>query len=319
MKTINKMKFKLNIVKGLVVLVLLLAVNIAKAQQDPMYTQYNFNTQTINPAYAGTWDNMGFLVLGRHQWVGMGGAPKTYTFSMQTPTKFKNVALGLNLVSDKVGLEKRTLLNFDYSYRLRVSEESYLRLGIKAGVTNYMNNLTEYTGYPGDPSDPMFMGDIDVKFMPNFGVGGFLYSDDYYIGLSLPKIIQNEFNNNYNNYSTWSELRHFFLIAGYVFDLSQDIKFKPTFLTKATWGAPVEFDLTANFLLRDKVWLGAMYRTGDSFGFIAQWIFDNQLRVGYSIDFTTTRLQHYHNGTHELMISYELSSLRRIWSTPRMF
>jgi type IX secretion system PorP/SprF family membrane protein len=319
MKTINKMKFKLNIVKGLVVLVLLLAVNIAKAQQDPMYTQYNFNTQTINPAYAGTWDNMGFLVLGRHQWVGMGGAPKTYTFSMQTPTKFKNVALGLNLVSDKVGLEKRTILNFDYSYRLRVSEESYLRLGLKAGVTNYMNNLTEYIGYPGDPSDPMFMGDIDVKFMPNFGIGAFLYSDDYYIGLSLPKIIQNEFKNNYNNYSTWSELRHFFLIAGYVFDLSQDIKFKPTFLTKATWGAPVEFDLTANFLLRDKVWLGAMYRTGDSFGFIAQWIFDNQLRVGYGIDFTTTRLQHYHNGTHELMISYELSSLRRIWSTPRMF
>jgi type IX secretion system PorP/SprF family membrane protein len=319
MKTINKMKFKLNIVKGLVVLVLLLAVNIAKAQQDPMYTQYNFNTQTINPAYAGTWDNMGFLVLGRHQWVGMGGAPKTYTFSMQTPTKFKNVALGLNLVSDKVGLEKRTLLNFDYSYRLRVTEESYLRLGLKAGVTNYMNNLTEYIGYPGDPSDPMFMGDIDVKFMPNFGIGAFLYSDDYYIGLSLPKIIQNEFKNNYNNYSTWSELRHFFLIAGYVFDLSQDIKFKPTFLTKATWGAPVEFDLTANFLLRDKVWLGAMYRTGDSFGFIAQWIFDKQLRVGYSIDFTTTRLQHYHNGTHELMISYELSSLRRIWSTPRMF
>jgi type IX secretion system PorP/SprF family membrane protein len=313
------MKFKLNIVKGLVVLVLLLAVNIAKAQQDPMYTQYNFNTQTINPAYAGTWDNMGFLVLGRHQWVGMGGAPKTYTFSMQTPTKFKNVALGLNLVSDKVGLEKRTLLNFDYSYRLRVSEESYLRLGIKAGVTNYMNNLTEYIGYPGDPSDPMFMGDIDVKYLPNFGVGAFLYSDDYYIGLSLPKIIQNEFKNNYNNYSTWSELRHFFLIAGYVFDLSQDIKFKPTFLTKATWGAPVEFDLTANFLLRDKVWLGAMYRTGDSFGFIAQWIFDKQLRVGYSIDFTTTRLQHYHNGTHELMISYELSSLRRKWSTPRMF
>jgi type IX secretion system PorP/SprF family membrane protein len=319
MKTRNKMKFKLNIVKGLVVLVLLLAVNIANAQQDPMYTQYNFNTQTINPAYAGTWDNMGFLVLGRHQWVGMGGAPKTYTFSMQTPTKFKNVALGLNLVSDKVGLEKRTILNFDYSYRLQVSEESYLRLGIKAGVTNYMNNLTEYTGYPGDPSDPMFMGDVDIKYMPNFGVGAFLYSDDYYIGLSLPKILQNEFNNNYNNYSTWAELRHFFLIAGYVFDLSQDIKFKPTFLTKATWGAPVEFDLTANFLLRDKVWLGAMYRTGDSFGFIAQWIFDNQLRVGYSIDFTTTRLQHYHNGTHELMVSYELSSLRRKWSTPRMF
>jgi type IX secretion system PorP/SprF family membrane protein len=181
-----------------------------------------------------------------------------------------------------------------------------------------MNNLTEYIGYPGDAPDPRFMGDIDVKFMPNFGVGAFLYGEDYFLGLSVPKIIQNEFRNNYNNYSTWGELRHFFFIAGYVFDISPELKFKPTFLTKATWGAPVEFDLTANFLLGQKVWLGAMYRTGDSFGFIAQWIFDNQLRVGYSVDFTTTRLRNYHNGTHEVMISYELG-LRRKWSTPRMF
>ena len=284
-----------------------------------MFTQYNFNLQTINPAYAGSWDNLGFLVLGRHQWIGMGGAPKTYTFSMQTPTKFRNVDLGMNVVADKVGLEKRIMLNADYSYRVRISEESYLRFGLKAGISNYSNNLSEYTGYPGDAPDPMFMGDVDVKVMPNFGIGAFLYSDDYYIGLSLPKIIQNEFGNNYNNYSTWAEMRHFFLIAGYVFNLSEGLKFKPTFLTKATWGAPVEFDLTGNFLLKDKIWLGAMLRTGDSFGFIAQWIFDRQLRIGYSIDFTTTKLQHYHNGTHEVMVSYEFPSLRRRWSTPRMF
>jgi type IX secretion system PorP/SprF family membrane protein len=319
MKATRMMKFRLNIVRGSGIVILLLAVKLSVAQQDPMYTQYNFNLQTVNPAYAGTWDNLGFLVLGRHQWVGMGGGPKTYTFSLQTPTRFPNVALGLNVVSDKVGLEKRLMANADYSYRVRVSEDSYLRLGIKAGITNYMNNLTEYTGFPGDPGDPMFMSDIDVRVMPNFGVGAFLFSDDYYVGLSLPKIIQNEFKNNYNNYSTWSEMRHFFLIAGYVFDLTDGIKFKPTLLTKATWGAPVEFDFTANILLREKFWLGAMYRTGDSYGFIAQWIFDKQLRVGYSIDFTTTRLQHYHNGTHEIMVSYELSSLRRKWSTPRMF
>lgn len=319
MKAMNRMKFKLNIVRGLGIMILLLAAETTFAQQDPMFTQYNFNTQTINPAYAGTWDNMGFLVLGRHQWVGLGGAPKTYTFSMQSPVKARNVALGLNVVSDKVGLEKRLMVNVDYSYRLMLNEDLFLRLGLKGGVTNYMNNLTEYTGYPGDAPDPMFMGDMDVRFMPNFGIGAFLYSEDYYVGLSVPKIIQNEFRNNYNNYSTWSELRHLFLIAGYVFDLSNDVKFKPTLLTKATMGAPVELDLTANFLLKDKIWLGAMYRTGDSYGFIAQWIFDNQLRLGYSIDFTTTRLQHYHNGTHEVMVSYELQSLRRRWITPRRF
>jgi len=319
MKMMNQMEFKLNIVKGLGIMILLLVVNTSYAQQDPMYTQYNFNTQTINPAYAGTWDNMGFLVLGRHQWVGMGGAPRTYTLSMQSHTGLKNVAWGINVLSDKVGLEKRTMFNIDYSYRLKLTEESFLRLGLKAGITNYMHNLSEHTGYPGDPADPLFMGDAEIKFMPNFGVGAFLYSEHYYLGLSIPKIMQNEFKNNYNNYRTWPEMRHFFLIGGYVFSLSNDVKFKPTFLTKATWGAPVEIDLTANFLLREKIWLGAMYRTGDSYGFIAQWIFDRQLRIGYSIDFTTTKLQHYHNSTHEIMVSYELKSLSRKWSTPRMF
>jgi type IX secretion system PorP/SprF family membrane protein len=319
MRANNYMKFNFITVRGLGFMILLLLTGRSFAQQDPMYTQYNFNTQTINPAYAGTWDNIGFLVLGRHQWTGIEGAPKTYTFSLQSPTRNRNVALGFNIISDKVGLEKRLSVSADYSYRLQLNDETYLRLGLKGGVTNYMNNLTEYTGYPGDTPDPVFLGDVDIRFMPNFGIGTFLYGENYYIGFSIPKIIQNEFKNNYNNYSAWSELRHFFVNAGYVFDLSEQVKFKPTFLTKAALGAPVEVDLTANFLLGDKVWLGAMYRTGDSFGFIAQWIFDNNLRVGYSVDFTTTRLQHFHNGTHEVMVSYELPLARRRWSTPRMF
>ncbi|NOR76134.1 MAG: type IX secretion system membrane protein PorP/SprF [Draconibacterium sp.] len=291
--------------------------NVSRAQQDPMYTQYNFNTQTINPAYAGTWENMGFVVLGRHQWVGMDGAPRTYTFSMQSGTKNENVGLGFNIISDQIGKEQRLSLFGDYSYRLRLTHKSYLRLGLKFGVTNYSNNLSAYQQYPGE-IDPASQGDINMSFMPNAGLGAFLYSKKYYIGLSIPKLIENQYKNDYNNYSVQAEMRHFFLIAGYVFDISNDVKFKPTFLTKATFGAPVELDFTASFLLKEKVWLGAMYRTGDSFGFIAQWIFDNNLRVGYSIDFTTSKLQQFHNGTHEIMVSYEIG-LKRKWTTPRMF
>ncbi len=311
------MQFKLNIIRGLGIILLLLAVKTVSGQQDPMYTQYSFNTQTINPAYAGTWESMGFLVLGRHQWLGMDGAPKTYTFSLQSNTNDKNVGLGLNIINDKIGREQRLSMFGDYSYRLRVNYDSYLRFGLKFGVTNYNNNLSAYRQYPGE-LDPVSMGEIDVRFMPNFGIGALLYSENYYVGLSVPKLVENQFRNNYNNYSTQSELRHFFLIAGYVFDLSRYLKFKPTFLTKATMGAPVEFDFTANFLLSDKVWLGGMYRTGDSFGFIAQWIFDKNLRIGYGVDFTTTKLQNFHNGTHEVMVSYEIG-LKRRWSTPRMF
>jgi type IX secretion system PorP/SprF family membrane protein len=310
------MKFKLNMSKGLVVILIFLMVDVARGQQDPMYTQYNFNTQTINPAYAGTWKSLGFLVLGRNQWVGMDGAPKTYTFSIQSNTKNDKVGLGLNIVSDKIGKENQLSLFGDYSYGFQVTQNSLLRLGLKFGISNYQNILSGYVQYPGE-TDPTLQGDIDHRYIPNFGVGAFLLSDKYYIGISIPKILENSFEDNYNNL-TQPEFRHFFLIAGYVFNLSEYLQFKPTFLTKAAVGVPIEFDFTANFLLGEKVWLGAMYRTGDAFGIIAQWIFNKKLRIGYSYDFTTSELQNFNNGTHEVMVSYEIGVKRR-WSKPRMF
>ena len=310
------MKFKLNISKGLAFSLLFLNGIIAQGQQDPMFTQYNFNTQTINPAYAGTWKSMGFIVLGRHQWTGMEGAPETYTFSMQSNTKNEKVGLGLNYVSDRIGLEKRNSLFGDYSYGLRITEESMLRLGLKFGVSNYRNNLSEYIQYPGE-TDPTLQGEIDNHYLPNFGVGAFLLSENYYVGFSIPKILENSIKDNYNNL-TQPEVRQYYLIAGYVFHLSEYLQFKPTFLTKASVGAPVQFDFTANFLLGEKVWLGAMYRTGDAFGVIAQWIFDKKLRIGYSFDFSTSELQSFNNGTHEVMVSYEIG-VKRKWSKPRMF
>jgi len=319
LKKMKTMKFKLNITKGLGILVLVIAANASFAQQDPMYTQYMFNSQTINPAYTGTWESLSFMVLARQQWAGWDGAPQTYTFSMQAPMNNEKVALGLNLISDNVGKEKKFGLYGDYSYRVRVSENTNLRMGLKAGFTNYSNNLQSYELLPG-VNDPMFQGDISNKFMPNFGAGLFLYNPRYYVGLSIPKMLHNEVEgDNPNNLSVQAELRHYFLEAGLVFDLGEDVKFKPTFLTKATWGAPVQFDLSANFLLKEKLWLGAMYRSRAAYGFIAQWIFADKLRVGYAIDFSTTNLQNYHNGTHEIMVSYELRTLKELVVSPRYF
>jgi len=311
LKKMKIMKFKLNIKKGLGILVLVIAANASFAQQDPMYTQYIFNTQTINPAYAGTWESLGFMVMARQQWAGWEGTPKTYTFSMQSPMKNERVALGLNAISDRLGHEKRFGMFADYSYLVRVSEQTNLRMGIKGGFTTYSNNLQEYNLYPG-VDDPLFYGEIDNKFMPNFGVGLFLYNQRYYVGFSVPKMIQNDFETNYNNYSVQAEMRHYFLTAGLVFDLGENVKFKPTMLTKAVWNVPVQFDLTANFLIKEKFWLGATYRTNDAYGVIAQWIFSNQLRIGYAFDFTFTKLQNHHNGTHEIMVSYELSKLKEV-------
>lgn len=319
------MKTKLRIIKGLFILLMIVSGLASKAQQDPMYTQYMFNTQTINPAYAGTWESLSFMVLGRQQWAGLEGAPQTYTFSMQAPLKNERVALGLNLISDKIGLEKRFYMFGDYSYLLPINEGMKLRLGLKGGFTNYSNNLSEYqTNAPGSGIvDQAFQGEIDQKFAPNFGVGGFLYGKKYYVGFSIPKVINTEFENNYNNFSVSAELRHYFLIAGLIVDLGENLKFKPTMLTKATFssdfGAPVQLDLTASFLIKERFWLGAMYRTGDSFGFIAQWIIDKKMRIGYAYDYSTTNLQNFHSGSHEIMVSYELRFLKEMFASPRYF
>ncbi len=313
----NKIQYLLrmnNCAKWIVVL-LMLAGNTVKAQQEPTYTQYMFNTQTINPAYAGTWGTTGFMALAREQWTGIENAPSTQTFSFQTLHKNENVGLGLNIINDKFGLEKRLSVFGDYSYLVQIDEELKLRLGLKVGFSSYSNNLSSYDVIE---SDPRFMGSSKYQFMPNFGVGAFLYKEKYYFGLSVPKIVNNEFKAE-NNYSTQAEIRNLFIMGGYVFNLSDRIKFKPTMLGKMTAGAPVQLDFTGNFLIADRFWLGAMVRTGDSFGFLAQWVISNKLRFGYSVDFTTSRLRSYQNGTHEVMISYEISRMKDQLLSTRLF
>lgn len=298
-------------------MLMMMGTLFSKGQQDPMYTQYIFNLQTINPAYVGYWQTTGITLLSRNQWVGLNGHPTTQTFSFQTPLRSQNVGIGLNVVLDKVGLEKRLLMNVDYSYQVFLSDNTSLRFGLKGGFTNYSNNLTEYVQI--DPNDPTFQVNIDNKFMPNLGVGLFLSSEKYYLSLSLPKILENKYKSNVNNFSTKSEVRHLFFAGGLLFDLSEQVKFKPSFMTKSVMGSPFEYDISANFLLAERLWIGGMYRSGDSFGAIAQWIFSKKLRFGYAYDFTTTDLRNYHNGVHEVMISYEFVYSKRRTISPRYF
>ena len=303
--------------KWMIISMILMTAITASAQQEPTYTQYMFNTQVVNPAYAGTWGTTGFMVLAREQWTGIDNAPSTQTLSFQTLHDNKNVGWGINIINDRFGFEKRLSVSGDYSYLVKIDEELKLRLGLKVGFSNYSHNLAEHTVI--DENDPMFTGEIGKNFMPNFGVGGFLYKDKYYLGLSLPKIVKNEFKNNVNNFSTQAQLRHLYFMGGYVFNLSESVKFKPTFLGKLTTGAPIQFDFTTNFLIADRVWLGAMYRTGDSYGFLAQWIITSSLRFGYSVDFATTQLRNYENGTHEIMVSYELGNIKEKLVSTRLF
>ena len=314
------MKAKLNIIKGLGILAIVIAAYTSNAQQDPMYTQYMFNTQTINPAYAGTWESVGFMVLGRHQWTGFDGAPETYTFTMQAPLKNERVALGANIISDKIGFVKRLYLFADYSYLVPLSEKTNLRLGLKGGFTNYSHDLNDHTII--DPEDPDFMGNVN-SWKPNFGVGAYLYGKKAYLGLSIPRIINSDFEAEEEDFKIEGQLRHYFLSAGMVFDLGENIKFKPTALTKASFtsetGTPLQLDLSGNFLIKEKFWLGAMWRSGDSYGVIAQFLFADKLRVGYAIDFPTTNLKNHAKQTHEIMVSYELRFKKEEVVSPRYF
>jgi type IX secretion system PorP/SprF family membrane protein len=304
--------------RAILLSLMILGALLSKGQQDPMYTQYIFNLQTINPAYVGYWQTMGVTVLSRHQWVGLNGHPTTQTFSFQTPLRSQNVGIGFNIILDKVGLEKTLLVNVDYSYQILLSDNTSLRFGVKGGFTNYSNNLPEYVQSDNEIDLP-FQTAVENKLMPNFGFGLFLSSPKYYLSFSLPKILENSYQSNVNNFSTKSQARHFFFAGGMMFDLSDNIKFKPSFMTKAVEGSPFEYDLSANFLLAEKFWIGGMYRSGDAFGAIAQWIFNKSLRLGYAYDFTTTDLRNYQNGVHEIMVSYEFNFAKRIIISPRYF
>ena len=305
--------------RTLFLLLLILGSILSKGQQDPMYTQYIFNLQTINPAYAGSWQTIGFLAMTRLQWIGLIGHPCTETFSFQTPLRWENVAVGFNVIHDEYGFEKKLSINLDYSYKVNLSDHTSLRLGVKGGFTNYTNNLYGYQQYPDNIQDPLFQSTVNNKFMPNFGVGLYLASLKYYLSLSAPKLLVNDYQSNINNYSTKAEVNHFYLAGGLLFGLSESVKFKPSFITQVVKGAPLEYDISANFLFAEKFWFGVMYRSGDAFGAIAQWIINRKFRLGYAYDFTTTNLKNYHNGVHEVMISYEFVYTNRKLTSPRYF
>ncbi len=301
------------------VLLMTLGALVSRAQQDPMYTQYIFNLQTVNPAYAGYWKTMGLMALTRVQWVGISGHPVTQTLSFQAPLKSKKVGVGFDAIYDKVGLEKRLSRHFDYSYELSVNENTTLRLGLDGGFTNYSHNLLDYQQYPDGISDPAFQITVKNQFMPNFGVGFYLSSQKYFLSLSLPRIIENNYASNSNNFSISAEKRHLYFAGGMVFKLSDLVVFKPTFMTQSVKGAPLLYDLSANFLLANKLWVGGMYRSGDAVSAIVQWIVNKNMRIGYAHDFSTTDLSNYHSGIHEIMLSFEFSALKVDFISPRYF
>lgn len=288
---------------------------------DPVLTQYMFNMQIVNPAYAGMWEKIGFTSLVRKQWSGINRSPLTEVFSFHTPMENKITGLGLNITNDLYGREKKLGVFGDYAREISLTPETRLRLGLKFGFYNYKNPLTQYQLYPDGEPDQAFAEDVDLKFLPNFGVGAFLYSEDYYISFSVPKLVKNNFKANINNYSSLAQIRSFYLSAGYVyrFITLNNLVFKPTMMVRATWNLPIQFDIAANFMLREKLWLGLMLRSADALSFVSQWIFDNNLKIGFAMDITYNEIFPYQYGTYEITLGFDMDFFGRSYIRAKYF
>ncbi len=301
--------------KNKYIIILILNTFCVFAQQTPQFTQYMYNTISVNPGYAGSREALSIVGLHRSQWVGVDGAPTTQTLSIHSPLRNEQIGVGFSFINDKLGYENFNYLYGDLSYTIHLTKNTKLAFGLKVGFSYYNINEELFT-YPEVLSDPYFREKLN-KWTPNIGGGLYLHQPKWYIGLSSPKLIQNDYNKLGKNVVL--EQNHFYLIGGYVFDLNEDIKMRPTFLTKYTKGAPLSYDATLSFLFNEKIWLGASYRFGDSAGALVDFKLSKQLHVGYAYDYPISDLKPFTRGSHEIMLIYDFKFDKTKYKSPRYF
>ncbi|AWH75672.1 hypothetical protein DCS32_08025 [Dokdonia sp. Dokd-P16] len=311
---------------ALAVVVLGLTTETAVAQQDAQYTQYMYNTLSINPAYAGARGGLSVLGLHRSQWVGLDGAPRTQTVSIHSPVgESKRVGLGLNITNDEIFISNETYIDVDFSYTIPTSDEGKLAFGLKGGVHLLDINYSEANPFQNGDNLATAQNNIDNKFSPQIGLGMFYYTDKYYLGLSAPNLLRTEhFDASDNSNSTNStflarERINYYLTTGYVFDITQDFKFKPAGLVKAVQGAPLQVDVTANALLYDKLTLGLAYRWSAALSGLVGFQITDSLMIGFAYDRESTELQQFNNGSYEVFLRFEVFKQPKKLISPRFF
>lgn len=289
----------------------------ANAQQDPHYTQYMYNLSVINPAYAGSKENLSMGVLYRKQWVDIEDSPTTGTFFAHSPVG-KNVGLGLSAISDKIGPVEENNLYGDFSYTLNLGGEHRLAFGLKAGMTFHKVGLYSdiYSTLP-DADDPAFREDTNRTFF-NIGAGFFYYTNKYYLGLSVPNMLKSKYL-DYNGRQFGTETSHYFLTGGYVFDLTPNTKFKPFAMLKSAFNAPTSLDVSTNFLFYNKFEIGATYRLEDSFGAMVNYAITPNLKIGYAYDHIVSDLKVTTPSSHEVILLFDVNFPKKVSQSPRYF
>ncbi len=303
-------------IKNIVLVAFTLMTSFIFGQQDAQYTQYMYNMNVINPAYAGSEGTLNIGLLGRTQWVNLPGAPATFTATINAPVS-EHVGLGLSIISDEIGPVKEQNIYADFSYTIPTSEIGKLAFGLKGGFT--IQNIDYFELSTNQASDPMFANNLN-KTYPNFGFGAFYYTNNFYVGLSMPNLLKSRyFEKKGGIVSSASEQMHYFLTSGYVFELSQDVKLKPSIMYKAVTGAPISMDYSLNALLYNKLEIGVSYRVGDSYSGTMNFLVTKNLRIGYAYDYTVSNLSAFNSGSHEVFLLYNVDFSRADFKSPRFF
>ncbi len=306
------------VMKKIIILSILafLSIHSFYGQQDPQYTQYMYNMNVVNPAYAGSHESLNIGTLYRTQWVGLDGSPETYTLAVDAPIR-KNLGVGLSLIADKIGPVKEQNLYVDVSYTINTSEQGKLAFGVKAGLT-FFDALLSTLDLGDNIPDDLFAEDINDVY-PNFGAGVYYYTDKYYVGFSMPNMLnQLHVERTGGVISSAAEKMHWFLTAGYVFDLNKDLKLKPSVFLKGAQGAPLSIDVSANMLFYEKFEAGLSWRIDDAISAMANFRVSRSMRIGYAYDYTLTNLGDFNSGSHEIMVLLNISNSRSGVS-PRFF
>ncbi len=299
----------------------LLSVSSLYSQQDPQYTQYMYNMHIVNPAYAGSQGTLNIGLLHRTQWVGLDGSPETTVFTINAPIK-KKVGMGVSVFADRIGPVKEQNLFVDFSYTIKTSDYGNLAFGLKGGLSFIDANLVDLDlGQDinhGVIDDDLFMENINDSYA-NFGTGVFYYTDLFYVGLSMPNMLnQLHYKRKSGIISEASEKMHYFLTSGYVFELSDKLKLKPSIMAKGVIGAPLSIDLSGNMLLNNKLEFGLSWRVDDSISALMNIAINPSIRFGYAYDYTTTNLSDFNSGSHEFILLFTISNSRAGLS-PRFF
>ena len=273
-------------------------------QLTPVTNQYILNPLTINPAYAGSRGGLSLAAFYRQQWVGLNGAPRTMSLEVDAPVLSSKLGLGLVIVNDQIGVTRQTEVMTAYAYRINVGD-GILALGLGAGLVATNTAWSDLIVL--DPGDEYYLIDSRVFVVPDFSFGTYYNAKNYFVGFSIPRLLGYKFDFDKNKYSLKVELGqyNYVLNTGYMLLLSQKTKFMPSALVSYSVGDKLLYDVSAHFILNDRLWLGATYRSTSAVTALAQFAINNQFKVAYSYDYNFGKLGTYSNGSHEIMLRYE--------------